>query len=111
MPDIQRQIVSAQIILRSASGKVPDGTATITAETIKDFLPSDPAVAQATAALRAAGFQVGPVVGNSVAISAPGATFEQVFKTRLRSDGHGSVLAVAQDGSSTYELPLAALPD
>jgi hypothetical protein len=111
MSDAKQPTISAQVILRSASGKAPDGAASITAETIKDFLPSAAAVGQASAALRAAGFEIGPVVGNSFAISAPQATFEQVFKARLRGDGRGSVLAIGEDGSGGYELPLAALPD
>jgi hypothetical protein len=111
MPDSKPQIVSAQVVLQPARGKAADGSAAITAETINEFLPAESTVAQVTAALRAAGFRIGPVVGTSFAISAPGATFEQVFKARLRGDGHGGMLAVAPDGSGSYELPLNGLPD
>jgi hypothetical protein len=104
------QIISAQVVLRSASGKSPDGNSVITTETIRDFLPSDEMVSRAIEAFAAAGFNAGAVIGNSFSISAPVNTFERVFKTHLRRQEGGSVEVVKADNSGSYELPLDALP-
>jgi hypothetical protein len=103
------QRVSAQAVLRAASGKSPHGAA-ITAATIAEFLPSPQTIAEAVEQFRAAGFETGPVVGNSLAITAPVRAFEAVFKTRLRQREGGGIESVARDGSASLELPRSALP-
>jgi hypothetical protein len=103
------QRVSAQVVLRAASGKSPHAAA-ITAATIEEFLPSPQTVAAAVEQLAAAGFDTGPVVGNSLAITAPIRTFEAVFRTRLRQREGGGIESVARDGSAGFEIPLSALP-
>ena len=105
-----QQVIAAQVVLRAASGKAPDGHSLITAETLKEFAPSEEAVARAKAAFSTAGFEVGPLVGNSFSITAPVGTFEKVFKTQLRRQEHGGIESVRQDGSTSLELPLGALP-
>ena len=105
----QHQVVSAQVVLRSASGRAIDDRAVITAETLKDFAPSPETVARATAAFAAAGFDVGAMVGISFSITAPVSTFEDTFKIQLRQQEHGGIEAVADDGIGTYDLPLHAL--
>jgi hypothetical protein len=52
----------------------------------------------------AAGFETGPALGGTFAITAPQRHFEQVFGTRLASDASGGVLA-----SARRELPLTHL--
>ena len=73
------QIISAQLVIRSASGKSTKGEA-ITTNNIADFLPSAAVASGVVALLRKLGFQVGNVVGNSVSITAPVRTFEKVFR-------------------------------
>jgi hypothetical protein len=104
-----QQIVSAQVVLRPASGKPIDGQTAITAANIKEYVPSAEAVARAQRAFKAAGFDVGPVMGNSFPITAPASTFERVFQTRLRRQEPGGVEAVSDDGSARYELPRQGL--
>jgi hypothetical protein len=106
----KQQIVSAQVVLRSASGRIPDGTSIITSETIRDFMPSGETVARVRDALIALGFDAGTMVGNNFAISAPVDTFEKVFKTHLRRQEGGGVVSVKDDGSESYELSLEGLP-
>lgn len=103
----EQEIVSAQVMLRSASGKAPD--AHLTAETLGQYLPSPEAAAQARAAFAAAGFEVGPLVGNGFSITAPIATFERVFQTKLRRAPRGAVQSIREDGSAQIELPLEKL--
>ncbi|MBI3970031.1 MAG: hypothetical protein HY332_01970 [Chloroflexi bacterium] len=106
-----QETVSAQVVLRPAGGRTLDGQSTITSETIGAFLPSSEAVATAREAFRAAGFDVGPVVGNSFSITAPAGTFRKAFNTQLRREARGSVQAVKEDGGAGFELPLEHLPE
>jgi hypothetical protein len=102
--------VSAQVLLQSASGRLPDGQAVITAETLKDFQPSAETVAIATSAFSALGFEVGPFVGNSFSITAPQEHFEQVFKVRLQRQKSGGLQIVGGHGRGQLELSLGSLP-
>jgi hypothetical protein len=105
----KEQVVSAQVLLRAASGKPITGDTVITSDNIKDFAPAAEAVARASAAFAAARFEIGPAVGISFSITAPISTFEKVFKTQLRLAPGGGVEAIKADGSGSYELPLNAL--
>lgn len=102
------EIISAQVVLRAASGKAPD--AQITAETLSQYLPASEAAAQARAAFSAAGFEVGPLVANNFSITAPAAAFERVFQTKLRYNARGALQNVLADDSAQAELPLKKLP-
>ena len=72
---------SAQVVLRPASGRRLEG-ARITAETLAEYAPSPDAAGRAMQAFAAAGFQTGPMVGNSFSITAPASTFERMFGVR-----------------------------
>lgn len=106
----KQEVVSAQVVLRPASGKRLTGEAHITADNLSEYLPSPQAVTRVRDAFAADGFQAGAVGGNSFAITAPVHTFERVFQTTLRRGERGEVQAVRADGSTAYELPLEALP-
>lgn len=111
MPSTKTQLVSAQAVLKSGSGKSFDGQTAITAENIADYSPSPDSVTAAAAGFREAGFEVGNMVGNSFSITAPKSTFEKFFKIRLKAEDSGEVkLASAPDTGGGYELPLKALP-
>lgn len=126
MPIDKRQVVSAQVMLKSASGRSPDGTTPITSANVREFLPSHETVAKASRAFAAKGFEVGPAAGNSFSITAPARLFERVFKARLHNTERGGIQCRKQEekdkdkeGSDTYndndsgaseELPLGALP-
>jgi hypothetical protein len=106
----KQPVLSAQVLLRSASGKQAGGGAAITAANIGEYLPSSEAVAGARKAFAERGFQVGNVVGNSFAITASGKTFEKVFHTRLRRGAKGEVTVQGKSEPGSYELPLGDLP-
>jgi hypothetical protein len=111
MPSKKTKLVSAQVVLKSASGKSFDGQTAITAENIADYSPSHASVTAAAAGFRAAGFEVGDMVGNSFSITAPKSTFEKFFKIELEQKDSGEVqLASAPDDGGAHELPLKALP-
>jgi hypothetical protein len=103
-------LISAQVVLRSANGRQPDQGTPVTSANIKDFQPSMEIVAAAKEAFAAKGFEIGDLVGNSFSISAPADKFEKIFKTHLRFAKHGSAQAMGDDGSWSEELPLGGLP-
>lgn len=98
--------LSAQVVLKAASGKSSAGQA-ITSENIRDYLPSQEAVRVARSALAEAGFEVGNVVANSFSITAPAATFEKVFGARIGRGAQRGTPEVGQAGA--LELPLKKL--
>jgi len=110
MPPRSKKVLSAQVVLRAASGKRIHGAA-ITAANIADYMPSPEVVSRAAALFEKLGFQVSNAVANSFTITAPQAVFEKVFGVRLRQTKEGSVKATPKDAKvSDYELPISGLP-
>ena len=105
------QLISAQVVLKSASGKSVDGKTAITSENIADYAPSPSSAASAAAGFSEAGFEVGNMVGNSFSVTAPKRTFEKFFKIKLQAEERGDVKVAATKGATAgYEIPLKALP-
>lgn len=106
-----KQLVSAQVVLKSASGKKVEGQTALTAENIAEYLPSPDTVTAAAEGFKQAGFEVGNIVGNNFSITAPKSAFEKFFKIKLKAQDRGDVKVSAAKGASEgYELPLKALP-
>ena len=105
-----KKALSAEVVLRPASGKAFDSRTAITSENIAEYLPSPDTVAAAQRAFTRAGFDVGNAVGMSFSITAPASTFEKVFKVKLARTDRGGVKARVQSGAQSYELPITALP-
>jgi hypothetical protein len=102
--------LSAQVMLRSASGAAPDSATAITSENVREYLPSASSAKDARRAFEAAGFEVGEIVGNSFSITAPASRFEKVFKVKLQRDEQKGVTArIAATGEEAYELPIGKL--
>jgi hypothetical protein len=111
MTQDNKQLISAQVLIRSASGKRLGRNTAITTQNIEDYAPSAEAVARAKRAFMDAGFEVGNLVGNSFSISAPISRFEKVFHTQLRHQERGGIEVAQASASARYELPLTNLPD
>jgi hypothetical protein len=105
-----KKTLSAEIVLRPASGKAFDTQTAITSENIAEYLPSPDTVAAAQRAFTQAGFDVGNAVGMSFSITAPASTFEKVFKVKIAPTDRGGVKARVQGGAESYELPITVLP-
>lgn len=106
----KQQIISAQVVLRPASGKSIRGNVPITSHNLTDYLPSHEAATKALKAFASYGCTVGSLVGNSFTITAPVEVFESTFKTRLQVDAKGTILAKGGSKAASLELPLHALP-
>ena len=104
-------VVSAQVLLHSASGTKITGETMITSENISEYAPSADTVAQAFAVLAELGFQVGEMVGISLSITAPASTFEKVFGLRLSQGEDGGIKVVANDGATGDEVPATNWPE
>lgn len=105
----KEELLSAEIVLRPASGKPFDTQTAITSENIAEYLPAPDTVAEAQRAFTEAGFEVGEPGGMSFSITAPARTFEKVFKVKLARTDRGGVQASVQGGAQSYELPVTAL--
>ena len=88
-------VVSAQVVLRPASGRRVTGA--VTSQNVREVMPSGADAALASGRFEQLGFQVGSLVANSFSITGPTTLFEKVFKTRFRPE--------------TLELPSDALPN
>lgn len=109
MVDVPHE-VSAQVLLRSRSGRVITGDTVITSANIAEFQPSDDDAREATSTFRRAGFATGPLVGISFSITAPVATFESVFDVRIRADAGGEMAVSRGATDHGYALPVDHLP-
>jgi hypothetical protein len=108
MPSEPRQLISAQVLLRPASGRRIRGAA-ITSKNVAEFAPPADVAEQVANAFRQEGFEVGPLVGVSFSITAPASEFERVFEVRLSLVREGSV-KVAGKREDPDTLPVASLP-
>jgi hypothetical protein len=107
----KEKLLSAEIALRSASGKSFDRETKITSQNIADYLPASEVVEEARRAFAKAGFQVSKAAGIGFSITGPARLFKKVFKVKTVSDGRGGVKVLAAGaGEGSYELPLKGLP-
>jgi hypothetical protein len=107
----RKKLLSAEVALRSASGKSFNTHTAITSENIADYLPSSEVVEGARKAFAEAGFEVSKPTGIGLSITAPARVFQKVFKVKTVPDGRGGVKVLAPGaGEGSYELPLNALP-
>jgi hypothetical protein len=104
-------MLSAQVVLRPASGKRIGGKDAITAANVAEYLPAPDVVDAARQAFAKLGFEPGNVAGTSFSITAPEETFESVFHAKLRKGDRGEVTVGSKRGAAGYELPLASLPE
>src|SRR5262245_52839016 len=84
-------VETAQVIVRSKSGKRIRGDVEITSRNISEYEPAPEDVAVAQKAFQTAGFEVGPLVGISFSVTAPLSGFERFFSTKLFVDTSGVV--------------------
>ena len=105
------QLISAQVLLVSATGQIVDGNTIITSENIDSYRPSEETVRCVSQYFRNRGFEVSPLVGISFAISASAQHFSDVFQVSLTEDETNGIQVVIGSDTPRSELPLASLDD
>lgn len=105
----KEKLLSAEIALRSASGKALASQPAITSENVGDYMPAPDIVEPAQKAFAEAGFEVSQPGGLGFSITAPESVFEHVFKVKLALDDRGGVKVGS--GNDNLELPVKNLAD
>jgi subtilase family serine protease len=103
------QVISAQVLLVSATGSVVDGNTIITSENINTYRPSESTVQLVSQYFRASGFEVSPLVGISFTIAASARHFSDFFGVSLVEDSRGGIQASLGGATTQSELPLERL--
>lgn len=103
------QVISAQVVLVAATGRVVDGNTTITSQNIDDYRPSEATAQLVSQYFKKHGFEVFPLVGISFTISASARHFSEFFDTSLAEDAASGIQAVPDSITASSELPLAQL--
>lgn len=111
MPVGRESIVSAQVILRSAKGLAINGKVAISAGNVAEFAPSPSAVSSITTEFRSKGFEIGPVVGISFAVTGTIRAFEEFFGVRIRLGKDHAYEFVARHKTVGHELSGEELPE
>lgn len=83
-------MISAQVMLKPSSGKMPPD-AEITAANIERLKPAPEAVLLVRQSVERAGFEVGPIVGLTFSITARRSLFDQFFGTELTGRVPGNI--------------------
>lgn len=100
--------LSAQVVLRPA-GEPPRSP--ITADTLRGHAPDPEDAARVAEHLRSEGFEAGPLVGTSFAITAPRSRFETTFGVHLEVErGPDDGVSRVTTSEGEFELPVGSLP-
>ena len=110
MVDNKDILISAQVLLRPASGKSIDSNVAITANKLAEFAPSANTVAAAREIFHARGFEVGPMVGVSFSITGTLRAFEELFGRQVQMGKDGAYEFVANGKVIGHELSNMELP-
>jgi hypothetical protein len=102
-------ILSAQVIVRAASGRKLAAGDVIDASTLPQFVAAPADVHTVQSACTTLGFTVGPYVGISFSISGRRSQFEQAFGVKLSVRRDGAVTVVGRRQPMAQQLPLERL--
>jgi hypothetical protein len=111
MPMSKDSVISAQVILRPASGQAIDGSVVISANNLAEFAPSPGTISSVAAEFRSQGFEIGPCVGVSFSVTGSIRTFEEFFGMRIRLSEDHAYEFVAKKKTVGHELSCAQLPE
>jgi hypothetical protein len=107
MPVDRNEIISAQVMLRPASGVEISPDAQITSKNLHEFAPHPNAYRTASDTFRSLDFETGPLVGVSFSITASVDTFIRVFKADLQRNSKGGI----ESKGGELILPLNHIPE
>ena len=107
----ENSIISAQVILRPASGKKISGKVMISAKNVAEFAPSPGEVSAVAAEFRSGGFDTGPLVGISFSVTGTISTFEKFFGIKIQIGKDKGYEFVTGNKTFSHELPGNELPE
>jgi len=110
MTSKNKQVVSAQVVLKPAGGRDTSSQTSVTAENVHLHLPSAEDFHKAQSYFTDLGFDVQHGFGNSFSITGSMALFEKAFKTQLSETEKGGIKALRRDETKSVELPIDDLP-
>ncbi len=105
-----KQNLSAQVVVKPASGKRTLAPEEITAENVSEFMPSADDLEKAKNYFKESGFDVSSAFANSFSITGNTKLFEKIFNTKILTDEKNAVRSKREDDSESSELPLRDLP-
>ena len=103
----RNEIISAQVMLRPASGVEISPDTQITSENLDKFTPHPNAYRIASDTFRSFDFEVGPLVGFSFSITGTVDTFMRVFKVDLQRNAKSEI----ESSGGNLKLPLSHIPE
>jgi hypothetical protein len=103
------QIISAQVLLVPATGRVIDGNTPITSENIDSYRPAEEKVQLVSRYFRSRGFEVSSLVGISFTISASARYFSEFFQASLIEDETDGIQVMTGSNTPRSDLPLHSL--
>lgn len=103
----RNEIISAQVMLRPASGVEISPDAQITSKNLDEFAPHPHAYRIASGTFRSFDFEIGPLVGFTFSITASVDTFIRVFKVDLQRNAKGGI----ESNGGDLKLPLNHIPE
>ncbi len=111
MSNQEKQILSAQVILKPADGKSSIPPANITSENVHQIMPSAEDFKIVQKFFADAGFEVDAAFANSFSITGNKKLFEKTFDTKISQNEKQAVKASRENDAESSELPLANLPN
>ena len=106
-----KAVLSAQVIMRSASGRTIDGRISITSDNLAEILPDPSAAAAAMEIFRSRDFVVGPIVGISFSITSTKEVFEEFFRSTVQEGEDGAFEFASAGVVIGHELPPEMIPN
>lgn len=110
MSNQQKQTLSAQVVLRPASGKSAIPPEQITAENVREIMPSPEDTKKAQEYFSEKGFEVGAAFANSFSITGEADLFEKLFDTKITTNEKNAVKARDKNKKDSSELSKSELP-
>ncbi len=110
MSNQDKNKLSAQVILKPASGQSSIAPENITAENVHQIMPSAEDFENAQKSFKDSGFEVEGGFANSFSITGDKKLFEKTFETKIWQNEKEAFKTQAENDAESGELPLENMP-
>lgn len=110
MSQQEKEKLSAQVVVRPASGKRSLSPERITSENVAEIMPSDEDLRKAKQYFSDEGFEVDAGFANSFSITGDKKLFEKTFETKITKDEDENDAVKSKSKPETSELSASKLP-